>query len=201
MIQVFYGEDRIRAKNEITRLLGQNYEVYDGAELNPEDLPNIFYGNSLFGGSRSILVRDFFANKTIADKLPDYLNTPHSIILFELKLDKRSAVYKDLKNQLLFKEFNLPKDPNQNLVFDIYKVAKTDGKKSLNLLSKIKSNQDPMMFFGLLVSQALRDYDARQGRKEKRALKELSKLDLNLKSTSLEPWLLIESFLLRLSSL
>ena len=201
MIQVFYGDDRVRAKSGIAKILGDNYEVYDGSELESSDLPNLFFGNSLFSDARSILIRDFLANKSIADKLSDYLDTPHSIILFELKLDKRSTTYKALKDKITFKEFALPKNPNLNLVFDIYKVAKTDGKKALAMLSKIKSEQDPMMFFGLLVSQAIKDYNLKQGTKEKRVLKELSKLDLDLKSTSYQPWLLIESFLLRLSSL
>lgn len=201
MIQVFYGDDRVRAKSEISKILGENYEVYDGPELESTDLPNLFLGNSLFSDARSILIRDFLANKTIADKLQDYLDTPHNVILFELKLDKRSTVYKTLKDQITFKEFALQKNPNLKLVFDIYKTAKTDGKKALTMLSKIKPEEDPMMFFGLLVSQAIKDYSLRQGIKEKRALKELSKLDLNLKSTSYQPWLLIESFLLRLSSL
>ena len=201
MIQVFYGDDRVRAKSEISKILGDNYEVYDGPELESTDLPNLFLGNSLFSDARSILIRDFLANKTIADKLQDYLDTPHNVILFELKLDKRSTIYKTLKDQITFKEFALQKDPNLKLVFDIYKTAKTDGKKALAMLSKIKPEEDPMMFFGLLVSQAIKDYSLRQGIKEKRALKELSKLDLNLKSTSYQPWLLIESFLLRLSSL
>lgn len=201
MIQVFYGDDRVRAKSEISKILGENYEVYDGPELESTDLPNLFLGNSLFSDARSILIRDFLANKTIADKLQDYLDTPHNVILFELKLDKRSTVYKTLKNQITFKEFTLQKNPNLKLVFDIYKTAKTDGKKALTMLSKIKPEEDPMMFFGLLISQAIKDYSLRQGIKEKRALKELSKLDLNLKSTSYQPWLLIESFLLRLSSL
>ena len=201
MIQVFYGDDRVRAKSEISKILGENYEVYDGPELESTDLPNLFLGNSLFSDARSILIRDFLANKTIADKLQDYLDTPHNVILFELKLDKRSTVYKTLKDQITFKEFALQKNPNLKLVFDIYKTANTDGKKALTMLSKIKPEEDPMMFFGLLVSQAIKDYSLRQGIKEKRALKELSKLDLNLKSTSYQPWLLIESFLLRLSSL
>ena len=58
-----------------------------------------------------------------------------------------------------------------------------------------------IMFFGLLVSGAIKDFQAHQGIKEKKALKELSKLDLDLKSSKLSSWLLIESFLLRLSSL
>ena len=77
---------------------------------------------------------DFFANKAIAEKLPDYLNTPHEIIILELKFDKRSAAYKTLKDQIVFREFVLPKNPHANLVFDIFQVAKTDGKKALSLL-------------------------------------------------------------------
>ena len=200
MLEVFYGDDRVRAKSEILKKLGQNYEVYDGADLTPADLPNLFLGNSLLSDARSIVVRDLLTNKAVADKLPDYLNTPHKIILFELKLDRRSVVYKNLKDQITFKEFALPKNPNVNLVFDIYNVAKKDGKKSLAMLSQIKSEEDPMMFFGLLVSQAIKDYAKKQGTKEKRVLHELSKLDLNLKSTSFQPWLLIESFLVQLSS-
>ena len=201
MIQVFYGDDRVRAKAEIGKILGASYEVYEGQELTPSDLPSLFLGNSLFSDSRAVLIRDFFANKAVAEKLPDYLDTPHNIIIFELKLDKRSVAYKAVKDQLQFREFTLPKNPNINLVFDIYNVAKRDGKKALLMLEKIKSEEEPMMLFGLLVSQAIKDYSKNQGIKEKRALQELSKLDLTLKSTSFQPWLLIEFFLLRLSSL
>ena len=201
MINVFYGENRLRANSEITELLGSDYEVYEGVNLSQEDLPSLFLGGSLLSQTRSILIRDFFVNKAVAEKLPEYLNTPHNIVIFELKLDKRSTTYKTLKNQINFKEFTLPKDPNLNLVFNIYRVAKTDGKKALSILEKIKTEQDPMMFFGLLVSQAIKDYSQKQGTKEKKVLHELSQLDLKLKSTSFQPWLLIESFLLRLSSL
>ena len=68
------------------------------------------------------------------------------------------------------------------------------------MLEKIQSEEDPIMFCGLLISQALKDFNQKQGTKEKRVLRELSKLDLDLKSTSLQPWLLVQSFLLRLSS-
>ena len=201
MIRVFYGDDRISAKSEILKFLGSDYEIIEAGELTLADLPNIFLGSSLINPTRSILIQDFFANKSIADKLHDFLNTPHRIAILELKLDKRSAVYKSLKNQIDFKEFPISKSPNLNLIFDIYKIAKTNGLKALELLANIKAEEDPMMFFGLLVSQVLKDYDKKQGIKEKRVLKELSKLDLALKSTSYQPWLLIESFLLRLSSL
>lgn len=200
-IKIFTGDDRVRAKMEAEAFLGKNYEVIEGSELVPNDLPSIFLGNSLFSETRNILIRDLSANKPVFEKLPDYLNTPHRIIILELKLDKRSATYKTLKDKIEIKDFPLKKDQNFNLIFDIYKTAKYDGKKAVENLEKIKQNEDPIMFFGLLVSQALKDYNNKQGTKEKRALKELSKLDLDLKTTSLSPWLLIESFLLRLSSL
>ena len=202
MIKVFYGEDRRRAQQEIISFLGTtDYEIIEGADLTPADLPSIFLGNSLFVRKRAILIRDFSTNKPVYDKLPEYLNTPHSIVILELKLDKRSATYKTLKDKIEFKEFILPKNPNFNLVFDIYRTAKHDGEKAVKMLEKIQNNEDPIMLCGLLISQALKDFKNHQGTKEKRVLVELSKLDLNLKSTSLQPWLLVQSFLLRLSSL
>ena len=201
MIKVFYGEDRVKAKQEIEKLLGKDYEVIDAADLTDQDLPTIFLGASLFAEKRKILIRDLFANKPAAEKLPNYLNTPHDIIILELKLDKRSTTYKELKDQLEFKEFKLPEEKNFGIVFDIYTTAKRDGKKAITMLESIKQDQDPMMFFGLLVSQAVKDFARNQGTKEKRVLKELSKLDMILKTTSSQSWLLIESFLLQVSSL
>ncbi len=200
MIKVFYGDDRVKAKQEIEKLLGKDYEVIDATDLTDQDLPTIFLGASLFAEKRKILIRDLFANKPAAEKLSNYLNTSHDIIILELKLDKRSTTYKELKDQLEFKEFKLPEEKNFGIVFDIYTTAKRDGKKAITMLESIKQDQDPMMFFGLLVSQAVKDFARNQGTKEKRVLKELSKLDMILKTTSSQPWLLIESFLLQVSS-
>ena len=202
MIKVFYGDDRVRAKAEITKFLGtKDYEIIEGADLASADLPSIFLGNSLFTDTRAILIRDFTANRPVYEQLPEYLNTPHQIAILDAKIDKRSATYKSLKDQIEFQEFTLPKHPNLNLVFDIYRTAKHDGEKAVKMLEKIQYEEDPIMFCGLLISQALKDFNQKQGTKEKRVLKELSKLDLDLKSTSLRPWLLVQSFLLRLSSL
>ena len=199
MLKVFTGDDRIKAGQEIVKLLGPDHETIEGADLTPSDLPNLFKGVSLFTTTRHILIRDLLTNKQTADHLINYLDTPHDIIIQELKLDKRSAAYKALKAaKVEIKEFNLPPDPSYKLVFDIYRTAKRDGKKAVKQLEQIKPNQDPIMFFGLLASQALRDYSQSQDTKEKRTLKEFSQLDLQMKSTSIDPWLLIEACLLRL---
>jgi len=201
MIKIFYGDDRVRAQQEIIKFLGSDYEIIEGTDLTSTDLPSLFLGNSLFVDTRTILVRDLTANKPVYEKLPDYLNTPHKIVILESKLDKRSNVYKAVKDNIEIKEFALSKNPNFNLVFDIYHTAKHDGARAIRMLERIQAEEDPIMFCGLMISQALKDFKARQGIKEKRALAELSKLDLDLKSTSLQPWLLVQSFLLRLSSL
>ncbi len=201
MIRIFYGDDRIRANQEIQKILGSDYEVIEGADITPADLPSIFLGASLLNPERKILIRDFTANKPVFKEITKYLASPHEIILFETKLDKRSTTYKELEDQLEIKEFKLPDNPNASVIFDIYRVAKKDGPRSLELLAKIKPTEDPIKFTGLLVSQAIKDFSYKQGSKEKRVLKELSKLDIEMKTTKIDPWLLVESFLLRLSTI
>jgi DNA polymerase III delta subunit len=71
MIHIYYGDDRIKAQQAIVRLLGKDYEVFDGAELTPSDLPSLFQGTSLFNESRKILIKDFSENKSISEKLTD----------------------------------------------------------------------------------------------------------------------------------
>ena len=147
------------------------------------------------------MIRDLGENKEVFEKIVEYLDTPHEVVLFETKLDKRTATYKALKDRVEIREFAMPVDTNVNLVFDIYRTAKRDGKKAVQMLESIENEQDPYMFLGLLVSQALKDFAMRQGTKEKRALEELSKLDIAMKSTSMQPFSLLKSFLLQVSSL
>ena len=201
MIRIFTGEDRIKAKQEVAKILGDDYEVIEGVDLMVGDLPSVFKGASLFVEQRNILIRDMAVNREVFEKLPEYLDTPHNVIILELKLDKRSVAYKAVKDKVEIREFALPKDKSANMVFDVYRTAKKDGKQAVKMLEEIRPMQDAMMFFGLMVSQALKDYKMRQGVKEKRALKELAKLDLDMKSSKVEPWLLVEGFLLRLGGL
>lgn len=201
MIKIFTGDDRIRAHKEIARELGDNYEVIEGPDLTPSDLPSITKGASLFDQTRHILIRDLSSNKPVYEQLPSYLDTPHQIIILESKLDKRSATYKALKGKISITEFALPKNFQYSLLAEIYRTSKRDGQRAVQLLSEVQQNEDPIKFCGALISEALKDYKSHQGITEKRVLRELSILDLQLKSTSYQPWLLIQSFLLRVSSL
>ena len=201
MIRIFTGDDRVRAKKEIEKILGSDYEVIDGVDLETSELPTVFYGNSLFAEKRKVLIRDLGENKVAWEKLPEYLDASHDIVIWEGKLDKRTTAYKEIKDKVEVREYVLPKDKNAGVVFDIYKTAKWNGKKAVEMLESIKMTQEPMMFVGLMVSQATKEYALRQGVSEKKTLKALASLDMELKSTATEPWLLIESFLIRLASL
>ena len=100
MIKIFTGDNRVKASQEIKKLLGENYEVIDCTNLTKRDLPQIFKSSTLFDAHRRILMRDFTANSDICPELINYLNTPHDVILLETKLDKRTAAYKEIKNKL-----------------------------------------------------------------------------------------------------
>lgn len=201
MIRVFYGDDRVRAIDEIQKLLGKDHETIEGAEMTTGDLPSVMMGVTLFADKRKILIRDMTANKAVFEGMTKYLNTPHEVILLESKIDKRSVAYKELKDKIEFREFKLPEKTNFNAVFDVYRIAKRDGMKAVIELRKLEPEQDPMMFFGLLVSQALKDYAARSGVYEKKVLKELSRADMLMKTSGGDAWKLIESFLVRMKTI
>lgn len=199
MIRIFTGDDRVRAGNEIKRILGDSYEVIDCAELAKNDLPQIFKGATLFATHRKILLRDFTMNSEIYPEILNFLDTPHDIILLETKLDKRTSTYKELKDKIEIREFKLPPKTDFNTIYNIYNLAKRDGKRAVDELRKIENDEDPIRFTGLLVSQAIKDFE--KNPQNPQILKELSKLDLNLKSSKIDPWLLVESFLLKIKSL
>lgn len=202
MIKIFFGEDRVTISSAVRKELGEDYEIFEGENLSVDDLSNIFLGTSLFGETRKILIKDLSENKAVFENILGFLKTTHSIVLWETKFDKRSAIYKTLsKEKVEMNEFKLLEPTNSKEVFDIFDVALCDGQRAIKMVEKIQETNDPFMFVGLLASQAIKKFEFRQGRKEKRVLKELSNLDIQMKSTGIEPWTLIKLSLLKLSSL
>ena len=200
MIKVFYGEDRVEAEKAIKQFLGESYEVLEGSEIRINDLPSVFLGTSLFGEERSILIKDMGANMEVFQRVLDYTNTPHKVVIWEMKFDGRVGFYKELKEKVKTQEFKR-KEANDKTALNIYGVAKRDGKKAVEMLEKIEAKQDPFMLFGLISALAIKDYEKYGGEKEKRVLKELSRVDILMKTTSIPQFLLLKSLLLRISSL
>lgn len=204
MLRVFYGENRLAAEKAVKQTLGENYEVYEGETLGLTDLPSIFQGASLFETERRrILLKNLAENAAVWEKIAEYLDTEHDVVVWELKLDKRSAGYKRLKEAgVELREFVALKKPELNVVFNVLDVALRDGAKAVKMVEQIELEQDPYMFFGLLVTQMLKKFDnTGGGAKERRLLKELAKTDLEMKSSAIEPWMLIKVFLLRAKSI
>ena len=203
MIKVFYGEDRIKARKAIDRLFGTDYEVIEAENLTTNDMASVFLGTSLFGEKRTILVKDLSANKECWEMVPNFVDDcSHDIVLWEAKLDKRSAAYKTLsKNKNVeFKEFAAAEDPNNKLVFDILDAAMRGDNSAVKMCEKIEQTNDPYMFMGLMVSQAIKKLQYNNAKAAK-TLKILAEADVNMKSTGIEPWTLIKMALLKIASL
>ncbi len=198
------GEDRVSAQKAVNNELGGNYEVFEGSELAVDDLPSIFQGLALFQEEeRRILLKNVSENTAVWEKMGEYADTEHKVIVWETKIDKRSTGYKQLKAKgVQLQEFALQTKPEMRQVFGIFDLAlKGNGEGAVRMVEKIELEQDPFMFFGLMVTQALKKFEARQGERERRILKELAKLDMQMKGESvvnIEAWTLIKAFLLRL---
>lgn len=206
MIKVFSGSDRAKIDAEVKRFLGHDYEVFDSESLKPEDIINVFVGASLFAEKRKILIKDLSELDTegvdIYAEVMKYVDTPHDIVIWETKPTQKKS-YKDFVKlpNVEVKKIDLIQKIDMRKVFDIFDMAMRDGEKAVKMLEEVQGEEDPYMFFGLLASQAIKKFEWRQGARERKILKELSKLDIQMKSATVEPWLLIKSFLLRISSI
>ena len=176
MLRVFVGEDRVSAEMALKRLIGGNYEVFEGENLGVGDLPSIFQGASLFeAGKRRILLKNLSENAAVWEKIAEYAGTEHEVVVWELKIDKRSVGYKNLKAAgVEIQEFALKAKPEAKMVFGVLDMALRDGRRAVAQVEQIELEQDPYMFFGLLVTQALKKFEQRGGVREKRRLKELA---------------------------
>ena len=202
MIRIFYGEDRVGARKMIERQLGVGYEVIEAEGMQSDDMASIFLGTSIFGDERAILIKDLSDNKVCWDLLPNFVDDcSHNVVIWENKLDKRSACYKVLsKNKKVeFKEFRLAEDPNKKLVFDIFDTAmRGDGGAALKMCEKIEDTNEPYMFMGLMTTQAIKKLQGNNSQAV-RAMKILARADIDMKTTGLEPWTIIKMALLKIS--
>jgi len=210
MLHLFYGDNRKAAKVEISKVLGPDHEQIDGEQISADSMANIFAGFSLFAAeNRNILIRDLGLNNDAWNELPRYLDTTHNIIVWENTLDKRTATWRELQKAgksgaVDIREFATPPPAEARLVFSVFADAR-DGniKRALNNLDKTIANdpsQDPHRFFGLLVSQAIKDSSARPSA-HKTLLQTIAQTDIQLKTTGNDPWLLVKTLLVKLSSL
>ncbi|MDO5481256.1 MAG: hypothetical protein Q4F60_02845 [Candidatus Saccharibacteria bacterium] len=206
MIYVFTGNDRMKIQKEVEKILGKEYEVFEGSELKGEDLMNICRGTTIFTDERKILVKDLTGKSEVGIDAYEILGkyageTKNTIVIWETTVSRKKT-YRDfvkMKNVSAKKIEMVAKRDNR--VFDVYKTAICDGEKAVKMLEEIRGDNDPFMFFGLMASQAIKDYQFRSGVMEKKRLKALAELDMEMKSSEIDEWVLIEGFLLRMKDL
>ena len=205
MIHIFYGEDRLESEKAAKKILGQDYEVIDALTLDPSSLPTLFLGASLFEENRKILIKSLFEKKELYNELEKYLKTPHEIVILEDKLSGTLSVVKNLKKstEVEMKEFKKQEIKNPYLVFNIYDMALKNPTKALEMLKEAKETEDAYAVIGAFASSAVKNLKSAPNSKlNKNIVKELAKIDNLSKTTkfSEDPWLLIESFILRINS-
>lgn len=196
MLKIFYGENRKMAETAVKRFIGQDYEVFDGEKLRADDLPTIFRGTSLFDtGVRRILIKNLSENSEAWEKVPDYKDTEHDVAIWETKLDGRLNGTKLLKSAgIEMEEF---KNPITKPLFGLLNMALRDSEAAVRELERREADQDPYLLVGLLVSDAIKNLQNSGGRsREREVLKKLANLDRRMKTTSIEPWILVKGFLL-----
>ena len=207
MIYVFSGDDRVKIQAEIRKILGEDYEVVDGENLKPADLMSIMMGGSLLSAERKILIKDLTpargtATETGVDfyaELNKFVDTPHTVVIWETTVPNRGSYREFIKNQNVKSQKIVQEEVDKWAIFRIFDLAQTDGKKAAAEFEKL--GEDPYLALGAFATAAIKNYEKHQGRKEKRVLEALSDLDMKMKTTSLQPSLLLQAFLLRVSSL
>ena len=206
MIHLFYGDDRLSAEREAKRVLGSEYENIDAENLSLQDLPTLFLGTSLFEENRKVLIKGLSERKELFDEVEKYLETPHEIVILENKINGNLASFKALKkaNGIEIREFKLPETKDRFFSFNIYSTALNNPEKAVKMLRENEETEDPYLMIGAWTSQAVKALkNDPKSLKNQKVLKELSKVDMLLKSTNFsnEPYLVLESFLLHLKNL
>ncbi len=113
MITVLTGDNSFeitRALDAIVAGFDGVAEKFDGSDLELAQLPDLLLGGTLFADKRLVIIRELSENKSLWDKLPDWLERMDSdvhLVLAEPKPDKRTKTYKDLKKYADVKEFGL----------------------------------------------------------------------------------------------
>ena len=203
MIRIFYGNDRVTARKMIDRVLGEDYEKFEGENLTAADLDSLFLGLSIFGENRRILVKNLSENKELWEKLPNFLETSHSIVLWEMNFDKRIAINKTLANskKIELKEFKLPEKIEKNAAFAPFDLAYSGNlTAALRECDKLQETTEAYALIGAMASQAIRKLDGRN-KKAVAAVKILAKADMDRKSSNVDAWNIVRLALAKIANL
>lgn len=199
MLQIFYGDDRVRTQKDVKTILGDDYELFEGENLILEDMDSIFFGTTLFADKRKILIKDLSKNSDCFGQLINYVDTPHEIIVWERKLDGRSAFTKELKKKIRCIEYKAAPVRDRNFAFSIFDQA-WNGKKerALEMCEEIKYEEEAYQIMGAMIWKAIDKLNRGGGAKAKKTLKLFAKADMDMKYSNLDAWKILEAALIQI---
>lgn len=203
MIKIFYGNDRQKAQLAVVKVLGKEYEVIEAENITRGDMDSIFWGTSLFGETRKILLKSLNENKECWEMLPEYLDTTHEMVIWLSALDKRSVVYKAIAKQknVEIKEFAQDMKVERFFAFKIADEAFAGhGAKAVKMCEQIETTDDAYMTMGAIISQTAKRLETKNP-KAVRAIKILAKADMEMKSASVDAWNIVKISLLKIGQL
>lgn len=102
MIHLIIGTDIYKRRQIIHRIASANTlapEKFDGASLTENELADCIAGATLFSSERLIIISDLSSNKSLWDKLADWIDRVSSdttLLLVESAVDKRTKAYKTI---------------------------------------------------------------------------------------------------------
>ena len=206
---VFSGNDRVKIQEKIRRILGEDYEVFEGGELDATSLMEICTSASLFAAKRRILIKDITpvtASKEVTSSrgfepyevLAKYADTPHMIVIWETNTSLKKAFKDFCKLPRVKKEkIDAVEKVDRFAIFKLFDEAMRGGE---GIVEKYRAlNSDPYMTVGALASWSINKYKFRFGAREKRVVKAVAELDMQTKRSKIAPELLVEAFLARLA--
>lgn len=111
MISLLSGDNTFEAERAVQALVSQFSGVaerVDGSTLELRQLPDLLMGVTLFADKRLVIIKNLSENKDVWANFGDWLpriSDDIDVVLVEVKPDKRTVTYKDLKKQATVTEF------------------------------------------------------------------------------------------------
>jgi DNA polymerase III subunit delta len=111
MITLLIGENSFEISRGLDYLETEfdgKAEKIDGETLELKHLPDLFMGATLFATKRLVIIKNLSENKTVWEKLPDWLDRVSDdvhVVLVESKPDRRSRTYKALQKKATVRQF------------------------------------------------------------------------------------------------
>jgi|GEM_PF-1199858 len=121
MIHFYYGENSLGIRRQVdlvTSKFAEKYGAENVARLDAGDVDKVLgelVNVGLFANNRLIILSGVFDNKTLMEKLPDAMPRvadETDVVIIEPKPDKRTKLFKNLKDNYKVKEFALPEKKN-----------------------------------------------------------------------------------------